>query len=994
MVYLRKLKILCITLAVSLFVGSVPSFAAYTDVYTTDVYNEAVNRLGDLGIINGFTDGSYQPYATLTRAQFAKIVVCALDKADEAKSNAVASTFRDVDQYYWAVPYINYASKNSIIIGYADGTFAPEKPITYAEAITVLIRAMGYTDEDVGYYWPQNYLDKAVSLGVTNGISFSYSDPINRAMAAVLVDNVLFGEIKGDSDKTFLETVGYTVIEDAIVIGTSATDETLKANEFKLSDNSVYEHFTSEYVEPASLLKYVVINDDNDVVAIKGNLKGQTAAEEMNKIGYTVLTDCYIIASSSDDRNLSNGEIRTSNGVYKTTNSDVSSLTGEYGTVLLDKNKNIISASTKEAPNTEYIVAEVNTDGIKYVSDNTIQTVNMTADFPIYVDYGTKKNFASVQNEFVAGAKLIMYSTGGADYDFGVLETNSGYSIVTDSFIIASKNEDKSLNADQVSTSSGKYKVKDTDILNMTGIMGIMVLNSENRIEQFAPAATDSLAVTVTQRNDNTVEYISENGDKGSYRFDNTFVVFSDYTKTSFSAVKADVVSGVDMTLYGDTYGDWSFAVIDSENDIDPVRATKNYSDSDTKLEGITINKDNLIVYRSGKAASLSDIRINDVVYYNTKTNIMDVYTKKATGIYYDAKPSKAYVTSVVVGGNEYTIGNSEATSKLDASSGSFEIGERVTLLLGKNDKAVFAVELTDNSMYNYGVVLKTYKEIVRDGDKAGKSEMKADVFMPDGTVSTYVTSKEYDNCIGKFVKLSFEDGVVSMTAQSSNKIYGDIDKTAGTIGGKTLLKDAAIIQITSSDNADEAQAELLNFDTLEIGEITSNQAVTAVNANAFGDIMILVVKGVSLSDYEYGILTSLSSSTSGRGDDLSTSYTYKMELGNETKTFTNAGSYGVKALLPVAVKYNGNEIMDMFNLYLYKSDNDIEAIDGSRIKIDGTIYQLARDVVYYSVDRDNKYNAISYNELENAEVASVTVYSNVAKSKNGAVKAVVVRLK
>lgn len=994
MVYLKKIKILCIALAVTLLIGNIPAMAAYTDVYVTDIYNDAVSRLGDLGIINGFTDGSYQPYSTLTRAQFAKIVVCAMDKEDEAKANSVSTSFRDVDQYYWAVPYINYVSKNGIIIGYADGTFAPEKNITYAEAITVLVRAMGYSETEVGYYWPQNYLDKASSLGITESISFSYNDSINRGMAAVLVDNALFAEVKDGNDKTFLESVGYTVIEDGIVIGTSATDETLKSNEFKLSDNSIYEHFTSENIETASLLKYIVINEDDDVVAVRGNLKGQAAAVEMNKIGYTVLTDCHIIATNSDDRTLSNGEIRTSAGVYKTSNSDISSLTGEYGTVLLDKNKNIISASTKEAPNTEYIVAEVNTDGIKYVSDNTLQTVNMASDFPIYVDYGTKKNFASVQNEFVAGAELTMYSSDGVNYDFGVLDTNSGYSVVTDSFIIASKNEDKSLSADQVSTSNGKYKVKDTDILNMTGIMGIMIINSENRIEQFAPATTESLSVTVTQRNDNTIKYISENGDKGSYKFDNTFVVFSDYTKTSFSSVKADIASGVDMTLYGDAYGEWSFAVIDSENDIDPVRATKNYTNGDTRLEGITINKDNLIVYRGGEAASLSDIQINDVVYYNTKTNIMDVYTKKATGIYYDAKPSKAYVTSVVVGGNEYTIGSTEATSKLDASSGSFEIGERVTLLLGKNDKAVFAVDLANNSMYDYGVVLKTYSELVQEGDNIGKSEKKADVFMPDGTVSTYVTSKDYDDYIGKFVKLTFENGVASMTAQSSNKVYGEINKTARTIGGKALLKDAAIIQINSRDGADEAQAELLNFDTLEVNEITYNQVINAVNANAFGDIMILVVENVSLSDYEYGILKSLSSSTTGRGDDSNTAYTYKVDFGNTTKTFTNAGSYGVKAQLPVAVKYSGNNIEKMFNLYLYELSTRIEAIDGSRIKVNGNVYQIAGDAVYYSVDSDNKYSAVSYNEVENAEISSVAIYSNVMQSKNGAIKAVVLRMK
>ncbi|MCX7715345.1 MAG: S-layer homology domain-containing protein [Clostridia bacterium] len=1012
MTYLNKLKTICLALVLAVLAGSMPVFASsYTDVYSDDSYADAVSRLGDLGIINGYEDGSFRPSDTLTRAQFAKIVVCAMDKEDEAIANGVSSSFYDVDQYYWAAPYINYVSQNSIIIGYADGSFAPEQPITFAEAVTVLLRLLGYSESDVGYYWPKNYVDKAYALGITSGIYIDSNDAINRATAAILIDNVLFTDINVNKTSStnstssasatkepLIATVGYTVIEDSIVLATGADDESLQWNEIKLGDGSIYKYTTTETFEPASIIKYIVIDDDNNIVAVKGNLKGEAGASEMESLGYTVLRNCHIIATSSEDKTLSSSEVRTSYGVYTTANSDVLSLVGEYGTVILNKSRKIISASTKDAPYKEYIVSEVNSSGIKYVSENKVETVDISADFPIYVDYESKKSFSSVLDKITAGAKLTLYSEDNAFPSFGVLDTNAGYSVFNDCFIIATKAEDKSLSSDEVRTSNGTYSVKSNDILTKAGQMGTVVLNSSNKIEQFAPSDLKSLSVVANKLTNNTLEYITDSGAKGSYKFDNTFVVYEDYEKSTYSKVSSEITSGTEITFYGESYGNWSFAVIENTDDIEPILATKAYSDSDTTIGNITIKKDGLIVYRNGEAAKLSDIQKNDVVYYNTKTNTMDVYSKKVTGIYYEALPSKAYVTSVTVGGNTYEIGTTAATAKLDASSGSYAIGDRVTLLLGKDDKVVFVVELSDDDMYNYGVLVNTYSETVSSGDNQGKTEIKAKMFMPDGGTYEYVTDKDYSDYKGSLVKLSFEGGVAKITKISSSGAYGEIDKSSRTIGGKTVLKDASIMQLVSNEDNEDAVVELLKFDTLDVNEITSSQLITSVSTNKFGDIMILYVKNVALSSsYKYGILTGVTFNYTGSASNGTQEFknaVYKITIGAETQSYTLDSKYSVTAGLPVAVKIVNGEVEDMFNLYQYDSDISIDAIDGSRIMIDGITYSLASDVVYYSVSSSGKYSAISYNELENAKLSSVTIYSDRSKASNGTIKVVVVRMK
>lgn len=1013
----KRFRVLCAVLMMSIFTGIFPAYAApsYSDVYEYDAYRNAVERLGNLEIINGYTDGTFRPGDTLTRAQFAKIVVCAMDKEDEASAGGISSSFYDIPQGYWATPYINYVSQNNMIIGYADGSFRPEQSISYAEAVTVLLRMLDYTEADVGYYWPENYMAKAKGLKITdNFTSIGANDSINRAVAAVLTDAAIFTEINPNpkaagndaqtsgsaagtsssrKDTTFLESVGYTVLKDSIVLSTANDDPNMPAGNIKLSDNNTYASKTNDWFQSASFLKYTVLDDDNFIVAVKDNLSGDAAAQEMEKKGYTVLANCHIIASSAEDRNLASGEVRTSAGVYSVQNSDIASYVGEVGTVILNKDKKIISAGTHEAPNQEYIISEVNNANIEYVTNNTVENLALADNFPIYIDYGTKKDFSAVKSDFVAGAELTMYRSGDSgDWEFGVLDKNAGYSILNDCFIIATKNEDKTLTSDQVRTSSGTYKVDTTEVLANAGTMGTVVVNSTGKIEQFAPTNMQSLDTVVNKLTNDEVEYTYAGGGKGSFKFDSTFVTYVDYEKTTYAQAKSYINSGTDITFYGTKQGEWEFAVIDDNSDITPVLATRNYTDEDTSLEGTPIDKNNLTVYRAGESASLSDIQRNDVVYYNTKTNTMDVYNKKVTGIYYDAQPSKAYVTSVTVGGKAYDIGSTTATAKLDASSGSYAIGDKITLLLGKNDKVEFVVELTDFDYFDYGVVLNTYSSIKESGDNAGKSEIKAKVFMPDGSEYEYVTDKDYASYKGALVKLTYANGVVSMSRVSTNsKVYGDIDKINRTIDGKTLLKDASIMQLISNEDGQDAEVQLLNFDTLDVEQATYSQVLSTITANKFGDIGILYVENLTKDGYDFPMLVSVQTNNSGN------SYSnreYKLYMDGAAQTYTSETKYPVRADVPVGVKLSNGKIIDMITLYEYKSANSIDAVEGGRIMLNGKVYNMAADVKIYS-EKNNKYSELSLDELEELkDINSVSIFSDKKEADNGVVRAILITRK
>ena len=99
----------------------------------------AANYIGHMqqfGIITGYSDGSFRPNAPVTRAEFAAIA-SRFEKLTEG-----SKSFTDVSDTYWAARYINFAATRGWVTGYSDGTFKPENTITRAEVAAVTCRLL------------------------------------------------------------------------------------------------------------------------------------------------------------------------------------------------------------------------------------------------------------------------------------------------------------------------------------------------------------------------------------------------------------------------------------------------------------------------------------------------------------------------------------------------------------------------------------------------------------------------------------------------------------------------------------------------------------------------------------------------------------------------------------------------------------------------------------------------------------------------------------
>jgi hypothetical protein len=106
------------------------SASLFTDIAPDAWYEGFVAELISRSIINGYPDGTFKPVKPVTRAEFAKMVCIAMGWDIVAQS---AGPFTDIKEGNWAARYIETIKKHGAIGGYTDNTFRPNKTATRAE---------------------------------------------------------------------------------------------------------------------------------------------------------------------------------------------------------------------------------------------------------------------------------------------------------------------------------------------------------------------------------------------------------------------------------------------------------------------------------------------------------------------------------------------------------------------------------------------------------------------------------------------------------------------------------------------------------------------------------------------------------------------------------------------------------------------------------------------------------------------------------------------
>ena len=240
-------KWLSTLLAAALLVGmmilppaSAAGNSAFTDI-TDPAQANAAEMLRLLGVVNGTGGGAFRPAGTLTRGEFCKMTVEIMGRGDEEPAQRSRTIFTDVGSTHWARGYINLAASITVggssgsggegaaagtrlIMGVGDGSFQPDRVITCGEAVTILMRVLGYGDGDVagGLNWYDGYMGLASSAGLLDKLNLTGASTISRGQAAILFYNLLFAKTKG-SDSLYLTGLGCKVEDGGILLDVNAT---------------------------------------------------------------------------------------------------------------------------------------------------------------------------------------------------------------------------------------------------------------------------------------------------------------------------------------------------------------------------------------------------------------------------------------------------------------------------------------------------------------------------------------------------------------------------------------------------------------------------------------------------------------------------------------------------------------------------------------------------------------------------------------------------
>lgn len=280
-------KVLALVVAFSMMLCSV-ALAAFPDVEEGADYEVAVNTLAALGIISGDDQGNFNPDNSITRAEFTKIV-CEIQGL-KGDANKGATPFTDVAADHWASGYINMATNLKIINGMGDGTFAPEAPVTYEQAIKMLVVTLGYAPmaADRGGY-PTGHLVVAQTYGMTKNITApAQAEAAKRSLIAQIVYNTI--------DTPMMEQTGF---------GSNITYEVKDGN----NDRERTTLLTSKF-DVAKLGGVVVANEK--IALLDGAAdKGQIALKYDNN--YKSTNDAFELSGRGDYDYLNNVEIGETN---------------------------------------------------------------------------------------------------------------------------------------------------------------------------------------------------------------------------------------------------------------------------------------------------------------------------------------------------------------------------------------------------------------------------------------------------------------------------------------------------------------------------------------------------------------------------------------------------------------------------------------------------------------------------------------------------------
>lgn len=226
-------KIISMLLAATVVAGTASlTFAkSYDDIKENDPHSDEVEILSDLGVILGTSENEFSPDKNVTREQMAAMLFRLMLGRDDAGR---VNTTKFIDLYE---PYYNGAISWATAAGHIKGVsatrFNPAGGITKQDAMTMLVRALGQSNDKMNDGYPWSYISEAARLGLDRGLEdVAYTDVLTRAETAQIIYNALVSDyiVTKNQNGTIIQTTtsiiesvfGYTIAEAQLIATNSS----------------------------------------------------------------------------------------------------------------------------------------------------------------------------------------------------------------------------------------------------------------------------------------------------------------------------------------------------------------------------------------------------------------------------------------------------------------------------------------------------------------------------------------------------------------------------------------------------------------------------------------------------------------------------------------------------------------------------------------------------------------------------------------------------
>ena len=991
-----------------------------SDELSGEQYEEAVNVMSEMGIIDGYAEGDFRPQGTLTRQAAAKIIACMmLGKTTAESLGTSAAPFKDVPAGSKFAGYIAFCVERGLIDGYGDGTFRPTNTLTGFAFLKMLLGALGYDSDIEGYTgtnWTVNVAGRAYEIGLTNGNkdNFTGSKACTREEAALYAVNTLKATLVEYADKgSNLVINGIEVVQGAsepTYVTSNIHDAATSINDSTDNQKNGWTVEFAEKYQPDLALKDTVdafgrpahtwtwkkaeIGTYVDFDKMVAEYTTKVTGEDLyDLLGKTAIEDnALFVYVDGEDENLGDAAFGKADMVKKNDETIGRTGNGVLTQVFLDTAEDEITVAVI---NTYLAIAEEDYDEKNDDVDLTVYYVdnNGTSRKPVYMKTADEdkpqKQTISVDGEDFAITEVAEDDMFLVTVAEGVIQTMDAPEVISDTTI-------SNFRLEKYVTAGGtQYDYADT------------VMYDEEVLDQYDDANMKDVTYNLILDPYGYMIGIEQNEDPDQY----VFLTGIDGKNSNLSVKNADAnvifLNGdMDTVTVNMTKSDLDIA-------LDKADKSGNLSQLNTWCT-YTVNNDNVYTLKEVAVSTTKNVIDDDT---DVAQYAQDVGSKGAT-------IDKKHVSLKAANNNSYVYGNDD-TVYLNVELKNVEVEDTKN---GEYRQIVDDVESVTTGVKNVNLVMENLKDYT---DKAGDKYIAPDaeiytLYNDDGYVIAAVTIGENEGTSSNYVYVTSSNvnreaydaetewtwtrevvvnGELVEISEVGDSLewIGNASKKQGEMAqgewfevkydaDGNVRKVEAINFKTADDKfvdkVVDVEDAVEDFDTVLLSDTTTVEKLTFKNGTLYTDRS--ATKGFSVSP-EVKVVLALADKNGKEFDDVDDSYTGYTGLEKALRDMNSQGTFGTGVVEVSAILDNGVATSIVINdkakagsdvknpviaegEFLPASWNptakEIELRYYEKPMSDSEIKAAIEDLLGAPVDRLNKY--MNYVTLENGDMYPV----------------------